>query len=510
MSGQARRSLYLIIALLAVVLPLLIGAGFVVRGLVANAFAVVGQTRAAREQSLALLRLQLDEETGIRGFAAVHDRLFLEPYTAARGQFNDTAVPLRDAVNKLRLVTALSAIADARATNATWIETVATPLLGVHVAHPSLIQRRGKNLVDRFRADIATVNSTLLLREQAVNGDADRAINRILLLVVGAVVFIGLLAAVFFRQQSGLASRLEAERLRSVELSIAYATEKRIADTLQGAFSQRPLPSVPMLRFSAMYVPATDEAKVGGDWYDALELANERVLFAIGDVAGHGLDAAVAMSRARQALITSALLEADPASVLERVNRELVRERAPMVTAVVGFADSRSYEFIYAIAGHPPPLLLEPGRAPQILECGALPLATMATVEYRSYRVQTVPGAMLVLYTDGAVEHSRDVLAGEEMLVDAVARARADPTVEPATAIHRAIFEGRPAGDDVAILTIGFESKRAPGLTISAEQGSSSFSGRLGQVSEFPSGTGAKRRAFRAMLRGLASDREAS
>jgi serine phosphatase RsbU (regulator of sigma subunit) len=241
---------------------------------------------------------------------------------------------------------------------------------------------------------------------------------------------------------------------------------------------------LPTLRFSATYVPATEEARVGGDWYDALELPNNRVLFAIGDVTGHGIDAAVTMNRARQALISSALLEGDPAAVLGRVNEEMVRQNAPLVTAVAGFADAGTYEFVYSTAGHPPPLLIEPGRTPRLLDCGSLPLGALRGSEYKLHRVQSVPGAILVLYTDGAVEHSRNVIEGEEMLIEAAAGAAEARVDDPASFIHKTIFKGRPVGDDVAILTIGFAVDSSTALRISADDSQSAFSGRFGRSDE--------------------------
>jgi hypothetical protein len=95
-----------------------------------------------------------------------------------------------------------------------------------------------------------------------------------------------------------------------------------------------------------------------------------------------------------------------------------------------------------------------------------------------------VPGATLVLYTDGAVEHSRDVLEGEAQLLRAVAGIAEHREEDPATYIHQAIFQGRPVGDDVAILTVGFATNPAIGLRISAEKAQSGFAGRIARSSE--------------------------
>jgi serine phosphatase RsbU (regulator of sigma subunit) len=80
----------------------------------------------------------------------------------------------------------------------------------------------------------------------------------------------------------------------------------------------------------------------------------------------------------------------------------------------------------------------------------------MENARYTVERVQSVPGALLVLYTDGAVEHSHDVVAGEDTLLGAVVTASRSGERDIASRIHANIFEDRQVGDDVAILTIGF------------------------------------------------------
>ena len=437
---------------LLLVVPILVVAGLMVRGYVRGAFYTAENVRAARVQAFNALTLQLDEETGIRGFAATHDRTFLDPYQRAAGVLGPALVGLDQSVAALQLASVGDAI---RASDA-WQREVARPLIQAHPPSGVVIQRQGKVLMDRYRADLGIVDHVLAEREAMLDADAELAIGRISLYVALAVIAIAVVAIAYGMQQTHLAHRLAAQEREAAGLRVAYETERRVAETLQGAFLQRPLPTLPTVSFSATYVPASEEAKVGGDWYDGVELSRDRVLFAIGDVAGHGLEAAVAMNRARQALISAAVLDPDPATLLARVNRELLAQKARMVTAVCGYADSQTYEFIYATAGHPPPVLIEPGRAPRMLEFGGLPLGVLEGVTYTSSTVQTVPGAMLVLYTDGAVEHSRDVLAGEVILLDAVARAIASEAPNVAAAIHRTIFAGRAAGDDVAILTVTF------------------------------------------------------
>jgi serine phosphatase RsbU (regulator of sigma subunit) len=487
MGSERRRALILAATYAVLVIALLVGGGLYVRTLIAHSFQTAADLSTTRALAYSSLRYMLDEETGVRGYAATHNRLFLQPYNAALQPFATTLRTLRSDLTALKNSAALASVNDMGAANSDYLRTVASRLLNESGENTEAIERHGKNVVDRFRADVAHVDALLTLREQIVNREVQSAIDRIGLLTGGAVALVLLISLLYAVQQANLAARIERERLRASEqrgeadvLRAAYATEKRIADTLQEAFVQRPLPTHPTFRFSATYVPASEEAKVGGDWYDALELPANRVLFAIGDVTGHGIEAAVTMNRVRQTLISSALLDPMPAALLARVARELYANKAPLVTAVAGFADAGTYEFVYSIAGHPPPLLIEPGRAPRMLDCGSLPLGAMPDNEYRTFRIQSVPGAMLVLYTDGAIEHSRDVIEGETILLAAVAEAVRLEAPDPATFIHNAVFAGREIGDDVAILTIGFAAEPAAGVRISADRAQAAFTGRLG------------------------------
>ncbi len=485
MGNNRRRELILAAVYAAVVIILLVGGGFYVRTVISQSFKTAADLATTRGLAYGSLRYMLDEETGVRGYAATHNRVFLQPYYEALKPFPATVAQLRAEAAEFYDLKVTAAVDDMISLNAAYLRTVAQPLIAAR-GNTDAIEQHGKQLVDRFRGDVATIDGMLTQREASVTAEAAQAIDHISLLTGGAVALVLLISLLYAVQQAALAERVERERAaaeareREAEvLRAAYVTEKRIADTLQDAFAQRPLPTHPTFRFSATYVPATEETRVGGDWYDALELPGNRVLFAIGDVTGHGIDAAVTMNRVRQALISSALLDPTPAPLLARVAREVYAGKAPLVTAVAGYADANTYEFVYASAGHPPPVLIEPGRPPRMLEFGSLPLGAMHDNDYVTHRVQSVPGAMLVLYTDGAIEHSRDVIEGEAILLAAAADAARSAPPDPATFIRDTVFDGRAVGDDVAILTIGFAADPALGVRVSADNAQTAFSGRL-------------------------------
>jgi serine phosphatase RsbU (regulator of sigma subunit)/CHASE3 domain sensor protein len=464
-----------VIALFAIVVALL-AAGLLIRNSVAASFDTGQRVRNAGALLFSAVKAQLDEETGLRGYLATRDPAFLEPYRSARAHLPGIFARLKTALEELNVPSAVAAASDAQRANDAWTATVAVPLLAHDARSTLTLQRAGKNLVDRFRADWTVVEDGLAMRNDDVRNDLQGDLVRLSVLIAVAALLLltvglsfAMLTARAWNKLEHARQQREAARIRERDLRSAYETERRVADTLQEAFSQRVLPVTPSIAFSATYVPAAEEAKVGGDWYDAFEIGPDRILFTIGDIAGHGLEAAVTMSRVRNEMLSAALLYSNVESILARVNERIVRSASavPMVTAIVGIADARTCEFEYSTAGHPPPVLVEPGQQPRLLAFGGLPLGISETPVYRRQRVKTVPGAMLVLYTDGAVEHSRNIVEGERILLETIAGIT--DQAHAATAIYRTIFNDRLVADDVAILTIEFATK--PPLISTASAG---------------------------------------
>jgi serine phosphatase RsbU (regulator of sigma subunit) len=483
---RVSRAYLLWIAALVVFVASFLGAGLLARNSVAATFDTDQRVRDARTQLFAMLRAQLDEETGIRGYIATRDPAFLQPYKAASASLPGIFLQLTKRLGDLDLGDGLSAAADAERTNAEWIRRIAEPSLANRPGNTNALQLNGKTLVDRVRSDADRIGEVLSARNDGLKREFQSAMRYLDALVICAAAMLFAIGLLFLAFQTRTQNRLARERERNEDareretgLRAAFVAEKRVTDTLQEAFSQRLLPTLPSMSFSATYVPAAEEAKVGGDWYDAFEIGAHRILFIIGDIAGHGLEAAVSMSRVRSEVLSAAVLDANPSSILQRVNHRMFSPaaRAPMVTAVVGIADAKNYTFAYATAGHPPPILVEPERAPRPLEFGGVPLGVSSESAYQTRVVQSVPGAMLVLYTDGVVEHSRNIMEGERELLESISALC--PGEDPATTVYNAIFSDKTADDDVAILTLGFRGARGSGMTISAEDGSSAFVARI-------------------------------
>ncbi len=168
----------------------------------------------------------------------------------------------------------------------------------------------------------------------------------------------------------------------SVDAGQVYAREHLVADTLQRALLPERLPIDDHLTFDAAYLPGAEEAIVGGDWYDAFRIPDGRIAFSIGDVAGHGLRAAIVMGEVRQAFRAAALNPNSPSLVLERANTIVnMRANPVMVTAIFGIADPREGTITYASAGHPSPVLALPDG-----EAHVLPEGRRAARHHRSHR----------------------------------------------------------------------------------------------------------------------------
>jgi len=153
------------------------------------------------------------------------------------------------------------------------------------------------------------------------------------------------------------------------------------------------------------YRPAETDHLVGGDWYDAVVLPTEQVLLAVGDVAGHGIDAATDMVALRNALRGLAATGAGPAQLLSWLNT-VAHHLTDHVTAtaVCGIYDPSSQTLRWARAGHPPPLLIRDGRATALpLPTGML-LGATGEAHYGEQELTLHPGDTLMMYTDGLIE----------------------------------------------------------------------------------------------------------
>jgi serine phosphatase RsbU (regulator of sigma subunit) len=219
-------------------------------------------------------------------------------------------------------------------------------------------------------------------------------------------------------RHDGAAPEAGARRLAEVERQLAEQRRTLDAEHALAARLQQiilPIPADPIelpgLKVALRYLPAGQENLVGGDWYHAAELRDGTVLLAVGDVAGHGTQAATTMAQLRHALRALAVTTSDPGLLLGLLNRltcELERESPELAaTAVIARYDPARQELVWAQAGHPPPLLSRGGRTVALGRPPGAMLGVIDDATYPTARLDFRLGDLLLLYTDGLVEHRR-------------------------------------------------------------------------------------------------------
>ena len=235
-----------------------------------------------------------------------------------------------------------------------------------------------------------------------------------------------------------------------------FKTEHRIVELLQATIIPDRLPNIAGVQMAAAYRPAEVDVDVGGDWYDAFETTDGGIVIVVGDVAGHGVEAASLMGRVRNALRAYAFEDSDPASVLLRLHR-LIRNQDDdaMVTAFVARYEPATGLVSWSRAGHPPPLLVTPDGAARFLEdVNGAPLGTMAR-EYRTASARLDPGALIVCYTDGLIERRDRILDdGLAWLKERVREYSGDPLTALCDKLVDDPFVPHPTPDDICIVAL--------------------------------------------------------
>ena len=245
------------------------------------------------------------------------------------------------------------------------------------------------------------------------------------------------------------------------EAARLFEQQRALLQRLQEALLHIPS-ELPGVRFGHLYRSATKEAQIGGDFYDVFEVRDGRVGLVIGDVSGHGVEAARMANLVKDTVHAFAHQFGDPSRVLGETNGLLVRRRIPgFVTAFLGFLDPDTGSFVYSSAGHPPPLLHVDFHA-EFLESHGLPLGALDDARY-SDAVACVPrGGLLLFYTDGITEaRSGDAFFGELGLRAAVERlAGWHVEILPALLLEEALaFARGRLHDDAAILAVKYVGK---------------------------------------------------
>ncbi|GAA2752768.1 SpoIIE family protein phosphatase [Kitasatospora cinereorecta] len=224
----------------------------------------------------------------------------------------------------------------------------------------------------------------------------------------------------FTPDEVALVGELAARAALSLDNARRYARSQGIALELQRALLAEPGSPHPNLELASRYLPSGTSSVVGGDWYETVRLPFGRTLLVMGDVMGHGVEAAVDMSNYRSMLRYVAAMDLPPHRILRQLDALISEEPdARPATCLLALADPARSRWTFASAGHLPPALLAADRATELVEVPTGPPLGTGLGGYEPTSAELRADQVLLLYTDGLVErrgedidHSLARLAG--------------------------------------------------------------------------------------------------
>ncbi|GHG53787.1 SpoIIE family protein phosphatase [Streptomyces griseocarneus] len=298
-----------------------------------------------------------------------------------------------------------------------------------------------------------------------------------------------------------LAGEFAARAAVCIDNARRYTRQHQAALTLQCRLLPAELPDLPAAEVAHQYIPAGAAEGVGGDWFDVIPLSGARVALVVGDVLGHGIDAAATMGRLRTAVHTLAELDLDPEEVLSHLDDLVHRLAAEQEAGTSDFPldqvtgasclyvvyDPVSRRCSVARAGHPPPAVVAPGGQVSFPDLPAGPPLGLGGLPFEEAEFELAEGSMLALYTNGLIHTPAhdvdDMLARLSEELAGPAR----PLHETAKSVVEALLPAKPP-DDVALLlartrVLGDDCVATwtlPAEAVAASQARAMAAGRLG------------------------------
>ena len=399
--------------------------------------ATVQRALVSAQQALDdIVRIQLDQETGLRGYLASGETLFLQPYAQGNDAYAQGMKSFQATADTLGIPGIDSSTKEMRSLHEAWEREVALPLLKHPHAKDALTRETlGKVLIDQLRGDTTRIHNALEDRLTLVQAELKRRINEALFGGLASVLVFGLVCIVFVTSRHQMLAVIDRER--------------SIVETLQSAFSTD-LDVLPGSRIGRAYISADVDAAVGGDLYDVRRLGPSRGLVVVADISGKGLQAAVNTAFVKYSIRMLARSLDEPSEILAQFNR-----------AFVGLLDAGTHKFTYASAGHGGAYLRRDNVVRQLDVTGPI-IGLDPEFGYESRTIVLNDGDLIVLATDGLSEARN---GNGELLDDAGAMALllASPDDPQACADGLVASARERSGgtlhDDLALLVIAIDGK---------------------------------------------------
>lgn len=507
-----RRLLARLVAALAAVLALLVVVAVLGMVLSAREYRRGSQFGVARQAAANLVLTDLlSAETGSRGYTLTGRSDYLRPYRDASTSRKRDVRRLRMLVRGNRALAESAASVD-RAGQAWFAEVEALVNVRMRLGGRAAVARvqngTAKALQDAFRveydrlleliagerrqslqrADMRRRLTLLLVGASAllaiavaaavarriwkrIGGpvaDLDQGVRRVALGDLStavprrpaAVRELGALVAGFNQMQVDLVAQRDQVAI-AARRDAALQAERELWKTVQSGLLPARLPRAPWMRLAARYRPSEADLLIGGDFYDAVLLPDGRLCLVVGDVSGHGAPAAAKAAGLRFAWRTMVMIDSHPPAVLRVLNGQIGTpdERAQgRFASLIHLIVSPDGGIEFAIAGHPPPLLLtEAGCEPIAVGEPGPPIGVFDDADWDVVRTDLPDGATLVCFTDGLIEARRDgEQFGTSRACEVLVRERRSPVERRVTELIDAArrFDDANLRDDLVVLAL--------------------------------------------------------
>ena len=272
-----------------------------------------------------------------------------------------------------------------------------------------------------------------------------------------------------------VAVELGAIAARAVTAALLYRDQARVADTLRAALLPAPLPDVDGIEMAAVYRPAREALRIGGDIVHAESLPGGGAFYAIGDVCGKGIEAAVAGNRMRQSLRVLCRITERPLDILSLLNDATFDpdavEATQFATLILGVVRPRPHggaEVRLAGGGHPPPLVVSRSGTVNVFPLGGMMLGAESPATFAEGTIRLAPGDTCLLYTDGLIDAEggpRNKTFGPERLSALLSGYAGMPAALVAERIEQCVDDWLAAADHDDIAALVIRARQRPGDT---------------------------------------------
>jgi serine phosphatase RsbU (regulator of sigma subunit)/CHASE3 domain sensor protein len=380
----------LMTAFLVLTLGFAVQGTFETRSQIARTFERQAEIQQAQLDLEELLRLQIDEENSLRGYALTRDPFYVAQYHQAAAGYDAKEGAIREVLRGQQLVGARQLLHEYGLLQSKWRSEVAAPLLRHPQRNLVELDKRNKVFSDYETRTVAAIRDTLAATDDGLAHSTQLQLDRTSYVRAFWVLVFGLLAIFFNVYRSRLNRELEQERT--------------ITEILQQAFRSESAP-LPHCEVGSAYLSATDHMAVGGDVFDVYRLSQNRALVLIADISGKGVDAAVLTAFIKFMIRAIALRHSEPAAILAEFNSAFSRAVGNpylFVSMFIGVLDTTTFRLEYGSAGHDCAYLRRRDGVTQLSVTG--PVLGVMEEPFYSKTVDLDPGDTLVLSTDGLTE----------------------------------------------------------------------------------------------------------